>query len=407
MSSPSPSTPSQPIGLAYQPRSIPSCSAIISRASPRGSPPTAGVGWRRSARASRPAWADSRPRTGVTRCWTSRSGRIPGVAADLQRLGQRDEAVAEHLDHHRVFLALLPARQQRGRQRGILRRRVPARRRARDRDGLEVASGRAHEPLGGRAEERLAAPHERVDRALRRTGRQATQGVLDIDLDRRSQVDPTGEHHLVEPAPADGSGEQAHKTIPRSAIRPLADQCQRHVRRSRHHGATGRAERSRPRHERIPDGLRAPDLTSVATRPAGGRGHVRERHERASVGPRVGQLWKHERRCAERAPGIIVGGQLTREAQTAQQHGPDAARRSGRNVDHGAGVEVLPGGRGASELFGARGFHGPGAADTDQRETDRRLQPQGHLEVLLARRDEQADHIDFLRRPRDGLQGPG
>src|SRR5450759_5777904 len=42
--SPSPSAPTQPSGPAYQPRSKPSCSAMSSRASERGSPATAGVG---------------------------------------------------------------------------------------------------------------------------------------------------------------------------------------------------------------------------------------------------------------------------------------------------------------------------------------------------------------------------
>ena len=79
ISSPSPSAPSQPTGPAYQPRSKPSCSAMRSSATSRGSPPTAGVGWSSAASASSPASSRSVPVIGVTRCWTWRSGRIPGA----------------------------------------------------------------------------------------------------------------------------------------------------------------------------------------------------------------------------------------------------------------------------------------------------------------------------------------
>jgi len=215
---------------------------------------------------------------GVTRCWTSRSGESPAPprsrasrpAGPGWRAASRRPPRAPRAPS-RSPAARPPARRLRGRG--------AARRGARDRHRLEVTPGRAHEPLRG---SRRGTSRRRV-----RTRRWCLPVHLppggaarfDVDLDRRSQVDATGKHHLVEPAPADGT---ANRPTSRSQQRgPAAlHHASGTSAGSRDHGAAGRAERGRARHERVPAWRRAPDLVLVAARFAGGRGRLRDGHER-------------------------------------------------------------------------------------------------------------------------------
>ena len=72
-------------------------------------------------------------------------------------LDDRGEAGAQRVDHDGVLLAVLLAREQGGREPGVVVGVRAARRGTRDRDRLERAPDRAHEALRGRAEEGRAA----------------------------------------------------------------------------------------------------------------------------------------------------------------------------------------------------------------------------------------------------------
>ena len=76
----SPSSPRSvhPTPPAYQPRSMPSRAGISGSATDRGSPPTAGVGWRSPASSSTCSGRASCARIGVARCWTFWTLASPG-----------------------------------------------------------------------------------------------------------------------------------------------------------------------------------------------------------------------------------------------------------------------------------------------------------------------------------------
>ena len=223
ISSPSPSAPSQPIGPAYQPRSKPSCSAMRSSATSRGAPPTAGVGWSWPPSDSRPASSRSVPVIGVTRCWTCRSGRIAGLSATWSdsTIGARPDrsvSTTTACSSRSFSLASRPAAQP-----GVLVGIGAARRRPGDRDGLERAPDRPHEPFRRRPEERRAVAGERERRALGRARRQVAEGGDDVEVGRRPGRDPARQHDLVDPATPDRPGEEADGPLPAGTIRPFGD----------------------------------------------------------------------------------------------------------------------------------------------------------------------------------------
>ena len=167
ISSPSPSAPSQPIGPAYQPRSKPSCSAMSASAMSRGSPPTAGVGWRRPASAEQPGLLAQRPGHRGHEVLDVAQRQDPGRVGDGQRLDDRGELGAQGVDDDGVLLAVLLAREQRGGEPRVRLGVGAARRRAGDRHGLERPPDRAREALRRRAEERGPLAREGEGRALR------------------------------------------------------------------------------------------------------------------------------------------------------------------------------------------------------------------------------------------------
>ena len=122
-SSPSPSAPSQPIGPAYQPRSKPSCSSISARATSRGYPPTAGVGWSSPASAEQPAALRQRARDLGREVLDELAGVMTGLRATSSVVGDRREQRADRVDDDRVLLAVLLAGEQPASERRRPRRR--------------------------------------------------------------------------------------------------------------------------------------------------------------------------------------------------------------------------------------------------------------------------------------------
>ena len=211
ISSPSPSAPSQPIGPAYQPRSKPSCSSMSAERD---------VARRAADRRRRVEPAGEREQPGLSRQRArDRRDEVLDVAqrqdagrlGDVQRLGDRRQAVAERVDDDGVLLAVLLAREQRGGERGVLGGVGAAR-------GSTPRSPRSERPARPSATRRSGvAPRnvrplaaEREGRALRRARRQATEGV------RRRRGRPATSGRPVAPARPCRSG----RARPRPANSP-------------------------------------------------------------------------------------------------------------------------------------------------------------------------------------------
>ena len=228
---------------------------------------------------------------------------------DMQRGGDRREVRPKRVDHDRVLLPVLLARQQASRQGRILGRAAAPRCRAGDRHRLERAPIRAHEPFRRRPEERRPVAHEGEGRALRCGPGEVPQRRLDVEVGRRLEHDSSRQHDLVDPPATDG----ARRTARPSAPSPLGPDAGRRPEACRGRTAPSRDRRrasSPASRDGVPGSL---DLSRVGLRLATGREGDGQAGDAARG--RHGERREDERGRPERGPRIVGRRRSPREAR--------------------------------------------------------------------------------------------
>ena len=194
-----------------------------SSATSRGAPPTAG---------RRVELAAEREQTGLV---AERAGdrrhevldvaerQDRGRLGDVQRLDDRREAGAERVHDDRVLLAVLLAREQRGRDRASSSGSAP---RGADPAIATVSNERptVRTSRSGVAPRNVVPP--RVNAKVVLSGarrREVPQRGDDVEIGRRLEHHPPGQDDLVDPAAPDRAGEQADRPLPAGSIGPLGD----------------------------------------------------------------------------------------------------------------------------------------------------------------------------------------
>ena len=288
----------------------------------RGSPPTAGVGCRRPASASSPASSRSVPVIGVTRCWTWRSGRIPGASAtvSVSTIGARSARSVSTTTacSSRSFSLARRAAAKRASDSGSAPRGAEPAIATVSNDRPTVRARRS-----GVAPRNVVPSRVKAKVVLSGRGRgEVPQRGRDVEVGGRFERDATRQDDLVDPAAPDRTREHADGPLPGCPVRALVDDPERAVRSS----AAVAVSRRAPRPARSVHAC-STSAGSGSSRP----GPARSRRSGSPRDPRWrdGERREDERRGPERRPRVVASGRLAGEPEsTEEQRFDPGARRA-------------------------------------------------------------------------------